>query len=295
MSAARNLSRVVQALGAIGLLTLLGAALVAFDAAAFHSLPFVARVPAGVAAAFIGAGLIRGAVVCVRSLRATRSARRGLRAARHAQIGGRRAVVLPDARIVACCVGLVRPVVVVSTGTIAALSEQQLEAVLAHEHAHARRHDPLRLLLAAIAAEVLGVLPGAGSLRRRYADLLEVAADHRAIEEVGHAPLAGAILAIADRPGCPHPSPDRVDGLLGRPLKIASSGLLRDGALLGCLGAAAVVTMSATGCFDIVGRAGVCGEPGGSAAAAAVMVLAAVGLAAGHAVRRASPKPLLIS
>lgn len=49
---------------------------------------------------------------------------------------------------IACCVGLLRPQVLVSRGVLDALPDAQFEAVLAHERAHAGRRDNLRGFLA---------------------------------------------------------------------------------------------------------------------------------------------------
>lgn len=295
MPAARKLSRVVQALGAIGFLTLVVAATVAFDTAAFHPLPLLVRIGAGAAAVHLVAGLLRGFALAGRSaLRAGRLQRR-LRHVEPTTFGERSAFVLDDERCVACCVGLLRPVVVISTATIDALSNPQLAATLSHEHAHARHRDPLRLLIAASAAEVLGVLPGSRALRRRYSELLEIAADCQAVAEVGNAPLAGALVAFAEQPrGARHPSVDRIDGLLGKPVRIAAPRLMTDAVLLAALGAVAASTMTATGCFDVLGRAGSCATQGGSASVAVAMVVAAGALACARSAgpRRTATAPL---
>jgi Zn-dependent protease with chaperone function len=70
--------------------------------------------------------------------------------------------VLDNPGFVACCVGLLRPQVLVSQGVIDALPEDELQAVMAHEQAHAHRRDNLRGLV------VYGVtLAWPGSQRQR--------------------------------------------------------------------------------------------------------------------------------
>jgi Zn-dependent protease with chaperone function len=58
----------------------------------------------------------------------------------------------------AFCAGLLRPCVYVTTAT-AELNTNELDAVLAHEAAHARRRDPLRRLLTRAAADVMFWFP----------------------------------------------------------------------------------------------------------------------------------------
>mgnify|MGYP001829188061 CR=1 FL=1 len=78
--------------------------------------------------------LIRGALTRLKTLeRLTRLTARA----------GDHRVVESDG-LIACCVGLLRPQVLVSRGLLAALPEAQVEAVLAHEQAHAQRRDNLR-------------------------------------------------------------------------------------------------------------------------------------------------------
>lgn len=92
--------------------------------------------------------------------------------------------------------GLVRPLVLVSTGLRSRLSGRHLDAVLAHERAHARRRDPLLLLTVAML--------GAAHLPRTRALLMadaaaacEKAADEEAAREVGDRVLvAEAIVAV---------------------------------------------------------------------------------------------------
>jgi Peptidase family M48 len=98
----------------------------------------------------------------------------------------------------AYCTGLLRSRLLVSRGLIDMISADELDAVLAHEQAHARRHDNLRRLLATIS---LWPLPRALS-RRLLRDLgaaTESACDQAAVRAVGHAPaIIRAILAMTN-------------------------------------------------------------------------------------------------
>jgi Zn-dependent protease with chaperone function len=97
----------------------------------------------------------------------------------------------------AFCAGLLRPRVVVTSGMVAALAAEELEAVLVHEAEHARRRDPLRRLAGRAAAEVLVWLPLVGWWTSRRLEEAELAADRAAIDRVGRTPLARALRATA--------------------------------------------------------------------------------------------------
>jgi Zn-dependent protease with chaperone function len=128
-------------------------------------------------------------------------------------------VVIADDRPLAFCVGPLRPRVYVSTAALRMLDPEQLAAVVAHETHHARRRDPLRLLVARSLAEGLFFLPALRRLAQRYAALAEVAADEAAVRATGSAKaLAAALLAFEARPSpvAVGIAPERVDHLLGQ-------------------------------------------------------------------------------
>lgn len=89
--------------------------------------------------------------------------------------------------------------VVLSTGAVRALEEDELAAVLAHEHAHLRqRHHLISALVEAIAAYLRWV-----PLIRAAADALphylEIAADDRARREAGTPALVSALVKLGER------------------------------------------------------------------------------------------------
>ncbi|GAA2445688.1 M56 family metallopeptidase [Actinomadura vinacea] len=96
--------------------------------------------------------------------------------------------------------GLRRPRVLVSTGLLAALSDPELAAVLAHERAHVRSRDPLKIVLARALPAWHFYLPVLRDLRRRFALGRELAADRAAIARHGTAALAGSLLKVAEGP-----------------------------------------------------------------------------------------------
>jgi peptidase M48-like protein len=131
--------------------------------------------------------------------------------------------VIADPRPQAFCAGYLHPTVYVSQRALDLLSEPELRAVLAHEHHHRRVRDPLRLAYGRITARALFFVPVLRSLWERYADLAELNADRAAVRaSAGHqAALASALLQFdaSAPPGVSGISPERVDSLLGLPIR----------------------------------------------------------------------------
>jgi hypothetical protein len=131
--------------------------------------------------------------------------------------------VIADPRPQAFCAGYLRPTVYVSQRALDLLSEPELRAVLAHEDHHRRVRDPLRLASGRIAGRALFFVPVLRSLWERYADLAELNADRAAVRaSAGHqAALASALLLFDSSapPGVSGISPERVDSLLGLPIR----------------------------------------------------------------------------
>jgi BlaR1 peptidase M56 len=121
----------------------------------------------------------------------------------------------------AFCAGYVRPHVYVSRGAIEQLSREELRAVVGHELHHARRRDPLRLLLARSLADALFFIPLLRRSSERYAALGELAADEAAVRRLDgrRPPLASALLKLSPADAQPASvigiAPERVDHLLG--------------------------------------------------------------------------------
>lgn len=87
--------------------------------------------------------------------------------------------VLPFEQPQAFVIGLFRPRLFVTRGLLADAHRDHLEPVLAHEHAHLRRRDPLRRLVCSIALAFH--LPGiARHIERRLGQAHELAADAEA-------------------------------------------------------------------------------------------------------------------
>jgi hypothetical protein len=112
-------------------------------------------------------------------------------------------VVLPHRLVVLeteqpCCLtmGFLRPRVVVSTGFASLLSPAEMGAALAHETANARRRDPLRLLVALVAASAVFFAPSLKDLARAAHASEEIEADKAAVAAFGRPALLGALRAF---------------------------------------------------------------------------------------------------
>jgi hypothetical protein len=183
----------------------------------------VANVAALVVLGLAGFGAIVVAITLagvIRELCATRRFGRRLAAGRQPELGD--ALVIDDERPQAFCVGLLRPRVCVTTGALAILDEDALEAVLMHERHHARRRDPLRMVGSRVVARALFFVPGIADLGRQRELLAEISADESAIGPgaEGRSALARAMLTFADSPDRGESvgiDPARVDHLLGEP------------------------------------------------------------------------------
>lgn len=96
------------------------------------------------------------------------------------------------------CVGFLPSRVYVTEGLTSLLDADELEAVIAHESAHARRRDNLRLLLAQALFGPTITIPSAHASYRRLRGSLERAADERALQsESREGALASALVAAA--------------------------------------------------------------------------------------------------
>jgi Zn-dependent protease with chaperone function len=156
--------------------------------------------------ALIAIALAAAVAVAVTGIRLGRTLIRiRSRAHGHAQavrIVGRRTndrdvVVLDAEEPAAYCVSGRPPAIVVTTATLGALNERQLDAVVAHERAHLSGHHPhlvaaLRSLAAAFPRLTL-ITEGADQVSR----LLEMCADDVAARRYGRDPLLSGLLALS--------------------------------------------------------------------------------------------------
>ena len=136
-----------------------------------------------------------------------------LRVSQTVTVGGTTIGVISEDRPRAVCHGLLRPRIYVSSGALATLAPPELAALIAHEHHHARRLDPLRFAVARVLGGALFFLPALPRLLEHYTAEAEVAADEAATRDGHVAALAAALLAFDAGGAGVHP--DRVDRLLG--------------------------------------------------------------------------------
>jgi len=154
-------------------------------------------------------------------------------------------------RSVAFCTGAWRPRIHAAQGLGDSLRPDELDAVLLHEAAHARRRDPLRRAMWRAASDLLVPFPIVGWLAERAIEAQELGADRAAIRCLGPEPVAGALLCLAVDAspataaafgGC---ADARVAQLLGEPhertkisivaIAATATGLVLHASLVACL------------------------------------------------------------
>ena len=119
-------------------------------------------------------------------------------AAAHAGVSSDRIRVVEGLPNPAFTAGLWRPRIFVAAELPDVLDESQLLAVLAHEAAHVRRRDPLRLSLLRFLACTLFYIPALHRLADDLADEAEIDADDAAASSGTPLVLASAILTLAE-------------------------------------------------------------------------------------------------
>lgn len=229
MTRARVIVGLQAALAALAVVVLGAGLLVSVRAVSFHppsplelaaacsrfALPDVSAVSVIVLA--LGSLTLAVVALSARSLfRRARATRRFLVALRVTGVGPNGTLLFASDAPHAFCAGFLRPRTYLADGTLKALRDEELDAVLAHEAHHCRLRDPLRIALAQAIGDGLFFLPAARRLARRYGALAELAADGAALRVAGAEPLASALLAFerAD-PAVVGIAPERVEHLLG--------------------------------------------------------------------------------
>lgn len=145
------------------------------------------------------AALVRVLLVVARRARSgsmvRRQQRESLDLLRPAETGG--AHVLDAARPLAYAVPGGGGRVVVTTGALELLADDEVAAVVAHERAHLRGRHHLVLLAARAARDLLPTSRWARRAQRDVAELLELAADDHAARSAGGAPVARAVATLS--------------------------------------------------------------------------------------------------
>jgi Zn-dependent protease with chaperone function len=96
-------------------------------------------------------------------------------------------------------VGVLRPRLVVTRGLVAALTDEELAASVAHEVGHSRAHDNLSRLLMRAAPDLLTSTAAARAIERRWAAAAEHRADRLAASDstIARCALASALVKVA--------------------------------------------------------------------------------------------------
>jgi len=127
----------------------------------------------------------------------------------------------PRAMPLFATVGLLRPKVVVATNADGVLDQAALAAALAHERAHARHRDPMRVWLAQIVTDMQWPSPWAQRRLEHWLTALELARDEEArAGGASGADLAAAVVAVARLPRSDRAA--AIAGLTGTELSLVS-------------------------------------------------------------------------
>jgi Zn-dependent protease with chaperone function len=262
-----------QALGVAGVLSAIGAGL-ALGVARYHA-GFLAGVselahdvlrgriltglgvPEAVGLTLaVDAAIVLGSVMSVTMIRVIRSR------ARHRHLldlvaldsrFGPGTVTLEDTRAAAYYIPGLRPRIVVSTGAMRILNDEELAAVVAHERGHAHERHGLVLLPLSAAGDIFRWVPYMRRAPQAVASLLEFAADDYAARLASPRLLASALIRMATAlapPACamgvaPALVPRRVQRLLHAPSESRALVALGWG-LAGVLVALSIVIALAT-------------------------------------------------
>ncbi|WP_102693037.1 M56 family metallopeptidase [Rummeliibacillus pycnus] len=94
----------------------------------------------------------------------------------------------------AITMGFISPKIMISTGLMNLLTEEELEAVIYHEMYHQRNDDPLKLFLLSLCASSMAYIPILKWFNQKYRIIQEVMADHLAIEKQATSMYIGSAL-----------------------------------------------------------------------------------------------------
>lgn len=92
-------------------------------------------------------------------------------------------MVISHPAAIAITMGLVRPRIVLSTGLIKFLTDDELKAVIYHEMYHAENRDPLKNFLMSLCSSTLWYIPILKWFNQKYRIVKELLADEFAIEK----------------------------------------------------------------------------------------------------------------
>ncbi|TQR05009.1 M56 family metallopeptidase [Psychrobacillus soli] len=92
-------------------------------------------------------------------------------------------IIISHPAPMAITMGFVQPKIVISTGLINLLTNDELEAVIAHEMYHKANRDPLKIFILSLCASTIGYIPILKWFNQQYRIIQEVLADEFAIKK----------------------------------------------------------------------------------------------------------------
>ncbi|WP_338653090.1 M56 family metallopeptidase [Sporosarcina psychrophila] len=92
-------------------------------------------------------------------------------------------IVISHPSPIAITMGFVRPKIVLSTGLISLLNDDELNAVISHEMYHQKNRDPLTIFLMSLCSSTMGYIPILKWFNQKYSIIKELSADEYAIEK----------------------------------------------------------------------------------------------------------------
>ncbi|MFJ5769447.1 M56 family metallopeptidase [Psychrobacillus sp. NPDC093180] len=92
-------------------------------------------------------------------------------------------IIISHPTPMAITMGFVQPKIVISTGLINLLTNDELEAVIAHEMYHKANRDPLKLFILSLCASTIGYIPILKCFNQQYRIIQEILADEFAIKK----------------------------------------------------------------------------------------------------------------
>ena len=92
-------------------------------------------------------------------------------------------IVISHPAPMAITMGFMQPKIVISTGLINLLTNDELKAVIAHEMYHKENRDPLKDIFISLCASTIGYIPILKWFNQQYRIIQELLADEFAIEK----------------------------------------------------------------------------------------------------------------
>jgi Zn-dependent protease with chaperone function len=114
-----------------------------------------------------------------------------------------RTIVFEHPDVIACSRGVVSPEIWISDSAVSALSDEELAAVIAHEHQHCISRDPAKRQLLEVLARALFAFPVVAEAANGFRRAAEYAADDAAARVTSGRDTASALLRFAGTPAVP--------------------------------------------------------------------------------------------